>query len=64
MKDQNNPELLKEERQQVVELGSDVTKSSKGNIYTLTIIRQVEGHMVAPETVKTTKYEHILPPGA
>ena len=61
MKDQNNPELLKEERQQVVELGSDVTKSSKGNIYTLTIIGQVEGHMVAPETVKTTKYEHVLP---
>lgn len=45
----------------VVELGSDITKSSKGNIYTLTIIGQVEGHQVAPETVKTTKYEHVLP---
>ena len=61
MKDQNDAQLLKEERQQVVELGSDVTKSSKGNIYTLTIIGQVEGHQAAPETVKTTKYEHVLP---
>ena len=61
MQDQNNADIRKEERQQVVELGSDITKSSKGNIYTLTIIGQVEGHMVAPETVKTTKYEHVLP---
>ena len=45
-----------EELDRVVELGSDITKSSKGNIYTLTIIGQVEGHQVAPETVKTTKY--------
>lgn len=46
---------------QIVELGSDLTKSSKGNIYTLTIIGQVEGHQVLPETAKTTKYEHVLP---
>lgn len=45
----------------IEELGSDLTKSPKGNIYTLTIIGQVEGHQVAPDTVKTTKYEHILP---
>ncbi len=50
-----------EERDQLVELGTDLTKSSKGNIYTMTIIGQVEGHQVLPETVKTTKYEHILP---
>ena len=45
----------------IVELGTDITKSDKGNIYTLTIIGQVEGHQVLPENVKTTKYEHILP---
>ena len=56
-----SPEGKKEDRAQVMELGSDVTRSEKGNIYTLTIIGQVEGHMIAPETVKTTKYEHILP---
>ena len=43
------------------ELGAGLSKSEKGCIYTLTIIGQIEGHQVAPETVKTTKYEHILP---
>ena len=57
----NNAEMKQQEREQLVELGSDSTKSSKGNIYTLTIIGQVEGHQVLPETVKTTKYEHVLP---
>lgn len=57
----DNAEMKKQEKEQVLDLGSDVTKSSKGNIYTLTIIGQVEGHQVAPENVKTTKYEHILP---
>ncbi len=46
---------------QLVELGSDLTKGKRGNIYTLTIIGQVEGHQVLPENVKTTKYEHVLP---
>ena len=54
-------DLKEQERKQIVELGGDVTKSDKGNIYTLTIIGQVEGHMNAPENVKTTKYEHVLP---
>lgn len=54
-------EMKQEEREQVIELGSDITKSSQGNIYTLTIIGQVEGHQVLPETAKTTKYEHVLP---
>ena len=61
MENTKDPELRKEEREQVKELGSDITRSSKGNIYTLTIIGQVEGHQVAPDTVKTTKYEHVLP---
>ena len=56
-----DPDILKEEREQVVELGADITKSKTGNIYTLTIIGQVEGHQVLPETAKTTKYEHVLP---
>ena len=52
MEHQENGEL-----QQITELGA----SKNGNIYTLTIIGQVEGHQVLPETAKTTKYEHILP---
>ena len=57
----NNEELIDREIEQINQLGSDITKSEKGNIYTLTIIGQVEGHQVAPENVKTTKYEHVLP---
>ena len=52
---------MKDEFNQIKELGTDITKSTKGNIYTLTIIGQVEGHQVLPENVKTTKYEHVLP---
>ena len=58
---EQNPDMKKQEREQVIELGSDITKSEKGNIYTLTIIGQVEGHQVLPENCKTTKYEHVLP---
>lgn len=56
-----NAEMKEKEQKQIIEFGSDITKTSKGNIYTLTIIGQVEGHMNAPENVKTTKYEHVLP---
>ena len=61
MENHNNAEMKKEDRQQLVDLGSDITSNSKGSIYTLTIIGQVEGHQVLPENVKTTKYEHVLP---
>lgn len=56
-----NKNMNKDEQDNLLELGSDLSKNSKGNIYTLTIIGQIEGHQVLPETVKTTKYEHILP---
>lgn len=32
-----------------------------GNIYCLSIIGQIEGHVVLPQDTKTTKYEHIIP---
>ena len=57
----STPESRQEDRKQVVELGSDITKGKNGNIYTLTIIGQVEGHQILPENLKTTKYEHVLP---
>ncbi len=47
--------------QQLVDLGASTTRSSRGNIYTLTIIGQIEGHQALPENVKTTKYEHVIP---
>jgi ATP-dependent protease ClpP protease subunit len=36
-------------------------QSDESNIYCLTIIGQVEGHVVLPPQNKTTKYEHIIP---
>jgi ATP-dependent protease ClpP protease subunit len=35
--------------------------SEQSNIYCMTIIGQVEGHVVLPPQNKTTKYEHIIP---
>lgn len=61
MNEQKNPDMRKQEREQLLDLGTDLTRSGDSNIYTLTIIGQIEGHQVAPENVKTTKYEHILP---
>ena len=49
------------DRQRLVDLGSAVDRSRRGNIYTLTIVGQVEGHQVLPESVKSTKYEHVMP---
>ncbi|HBK86197.1 MAG TPA: translocation-enhancing protein TepA, partial [Firmicutes bacterium] len=33
----------------------------ESDIHCMTIIGQIEGHMVLPPQNKTTKYEHILP---
>ena len=54
-------ERMEEERQQLVEIGSTVTTSHYGTIHTLTIIGQIEGHQVLPPSVKTTRYEHVMP---
>ena len=61
MEKNKDPEIREQDREQILELGSDMSKGKNGNIYTLTIIGQVEGHQVLPETCKTTKYEHVLP---
>ncbi len=50
-----------EEIQQLVDLGAALTRTKRGNVYCLSIIGQIEGHITAPSGTKTTKYEHILP---
>lgn len=47
--------------QQIIDFGAGKTVGKIGSIYTLTIIGQIEGHQILPDTVKTTKYEHVLP---
>lgn len=52
----------KEEKQQTAsDTGSVTTHSPHGTIHCITIIGTIEGHQEAPETTKTTKYEHVLP---
>jgi len=43
------------------ELGQMNVPQVKSNIHTLSIIGQIEGHLVLPPQNKTTKYEHIIP---
>lgn len=61
MEQHNGATPEQESLEQLTELGAATTKTSRGTIYTLTIIGQIEGHQVLPDTVKTTKYEHVLP---
>ena len=60
MEQQNSP-IQAESIDQALELGSGLVRTRYGSIYILTIIGQIEGHQVLPETVKTTKYEHVMP---
>ena len=57
----DDPQKREEDRRQIEDFGTSVIQTEKSTIYTLTIIGQVEGHQILPETVKTTKYEHVLP---
>ena len=36
-------------------------KNPRGSIYFLSVIGQIEGHMILPPQNKTTKYEHVIP---
>lgn len=57
----DNSGQRQDEAQQIIDFGAAETNGKNGRIYTLTIIGQIEGHQLLPETVKTTKYEHVLP---
>ncbi|WP_166237866.1 ATP-dependent Clp protease proteolytic subunit [Paenibacillus turpanensis] len=45
----------------IQQFGQTATPAVESNIFCLTIIGQVEGHMVLPPQNKTTKYEHLIP---
>lgn len=53
--------IINERAKSIKEMGSVVTTGDGMTLHLISIIGQVEGHMVLPETQKTTKYEHILP---
>ncbi|WP_067931315.1 ClpP family protease [Alicyclobacillus kakegawensis] len=45
----------------IASLGQSAPVQADSNIYCLTVIGQIEGHLVLPAQNKTTKYEHIIP---
>ena len=45
----------------IKEFGQLEMPEVKSNIHCITIIGQIEGHLIMPPQNKTTKYEHILP---
>lgn len=56
---QNNEETY--QKDQIVDMGSVTTRSEKGIIHCLTVVGQIEGHQIAQQGTKTTKYEHVMP---
>ncbi|MFZ5987300.1 MAG: ClpP family protease [Bacillota bacterium] len=57
----NSEKEKKREVEEIKELGKTSVSNSKGNIHCLTVIGQIEGHIVLPPQNKTTKYEHVIP---
>lgn len=57
------PEKTNEEKpaETIKELGEIKVPNVKSNIYAMTIIGQIEGHVMLPPQNKATKYEHIIP---
>ena len=60
-KDQEESQQERPPFQPIVDMGSTTVRTARGTIHCLTIVGQIEGHMVLPNTTKTTKYEHVLP---
>ncbi len=57
----SNEEQVSENTENIKDFGTSNIKNSNGNIHCLTIVGQVEGHMLLPPQNKTTKYEHVIP---
>ena len=51
----------KESMDALKELGASPMPEVKSNIHCLTIVGQIEGHLVLPPQNKATKYEHVIP---
>lgn len=62
-KTEETPKTIEEQTIQAIQqLGTaNVPVVQESNIHCITIIGQIEGHMILPPQNKTTKYEHIIP---
>ncbi len=58
----NNDDTSKEDKSQnIKELGQSSVPDLISDLHIISVIGQVEGHLVMPNQNKTTKYEHIIP---
>lgn len=56
-----NEQETEEQTEAINELGVLTLPQMMGNIHVISVIGQVEGHLVMPPQNKTTKYEHLIP---
>lgn len=57
----NDTEKKQKALENLKELGETRVPQFRSNIHCITIIGQIEGHILLPPQNKTTKYEHIIP---
>lgn len=58
---EDEAEALRARQDYLLEMGSVFSTKGKHAIHCLTVIGQIEGHSLAPQSQKTTKYEHVIP---
>ncbi|MBE7010034.1 MAG: peptidase S14 [Ruminococcaceae bacterium] len=58
---QENTLESEENMQNIKDFGMTDIQNSRGKIHCLSIVGQVEGHMLLPSQNKSTKYEHVIP---
>lgn len=59
----NNDEVTEEENasEQLKDFGSITTTGGRHVIHCLTVVGEIEGHILSSNQNKTTKYEHVIP---
>lgn len=60
-KEPNAGTVENKELSNLKEIGQTDIPIGKSNIYCLSIIGQIEGHVMLPPQTKSTKYEHVIP---
>lgn len=61
VKEQENISEQEMEKEYMLETGSVLKTKGRHAIHCLTVIGQIEGHSLAPQDQKTTRYEHVIP---
>ena len=59
--DNDNENNSNDKYEYIKEVGSITTCGGRHTIHCLTIVGEIEGHILSPTQNKTTKYEHVIP---